>query len=38
LGSDRKLRFEQNNKGLTIWVEGEAPSKYGVAFRIKGAI
>ncbi|MGB7191446.1 MAG: hypothetical protein WBD10_15020, partial [Acidobacteriaceae bacterium] len=38
LGSDRKLRFEQNNQGLTIWVEGEPPSKYGSAFRITGAI
>ena len=38
LGSHRKLRFEQNNQGLTIWVEGEASTKYGVAFRISGAI
>jgi len=38
LGSDRKLRFEQNNNGLTIWVEGEPPTKHAVAFRITGAI
>lgn len=38
LGSHRKLRFEQNNQGLTICVEGKPPSKYGSAFRITGAV
>jgi alpha-L-fucosidase len=38
LGSDRKFRFAQDNDGLTIYTEGEAPTKYGSAFRITGAI
>jgi len=38
-GSGRKLTFTQDNQGLTITIpNGEAPTKYGSAFRITGAI
>ena len=36
--SGQGLRFEQNDKGLTIYVPQEAPAKHAVAFRIQGAI
>ena len=39
LGYSGKLTFDHNNQGLTITIPTiEAPTKYGVAFRITGAI
>jgi alpha-L-fucosidase len=38
LGTGQKLTFQQTNEGLTINVPQQAPTKYGSAFRIDGAI
>jgi alpha-L-fucosidase len=34
----QRLRFEQTDKGLTIYLPQEAPAKHAVAFQIQGAI
>lgn len=38
LGRDAPLQFRQDQKGLTILLPQQAPSKHAVAFRVMGAI